>query len=165
MRKLFGTDGIRAVAGDAPLDPRTIRAVGAALATTLKGNADGPPHVVMGMDTRESGPWIAATLAAGLRMAGATVEWAGVITTPAIAFLARQHGFSAGVVISASHNPWEDNGIKIFGGNGYKLPDEVELGIEAEIERVLETTPDAPPEGGDSLPPVNEEFRHEYIQF
>src|ERR1700753_53934 len=161
MRKMFGTDGIRAVAGEAPLDKRTVYAVGRALAHSLGEN----PHVVMGMDTRESGPWIAATLASGLRAGGATVEWAGILTTPAIAFLARKHGVSAGVVISASHNPWEDNGIKIFGGNGYKLPDEVELGIEAEIERVLETTPDAPPEGGDSLPPVNEEFRHEYIQF
>ena len=166
MRKLFGTDGIRAVAGEAPLDPRTIRAVGAALATTLKQNAGGPPHVVMGMDTRESGPWIAATLAAGLRTAGATVEWAGVITTPAIAFLARQHGFSAGVVISASHNPWEDNGIKIFGGNGYKLPDAVELGIEAEIERVLaEGMAGNERESQETLPPVNESFRREYVQF
>jgi len=138
MRKLFGTDGIRAVAGEPPLDRRTVRAVGVALATKLKDEANGKPvHVVMGMDTRESGPWIAATLAAGLREAGAEVESAGVITTPAIAFLARKHGFSAGVVISASHNPWRDNGIKIFGGDGYKLPDAVELGIEAEIERVL----------------------------
>ena len=122
MRKLFGTDGIRAVAGEAPLDRRTIWAVGVALATTLKAGGT-PVRVVMGMDTRESGPWIAAVLAAGLREGGAAVESAGVITTPAIAFLARKHGFSAGVVISASHNPWEDNGIKVFGSNGYKLPE------------------------------------------
>ena len=134
MRKLFGTDGIRAVAGEAPLDRRTVRAVGVALATTLGKGA----RVVMGMDTRESGPWIAAVLAAGLREGGASVESAGVIPTPAIAFLARRHRFSAGVVISASHNPWRDNGIKIFGGDGFKLPDAVEMGIEAEIERVLE---------------------------
>src|SRR5579875_1983166 len=136
MRKLFGTDGIRAVAGEAPLDSRTINAVGVALARKL-GESGRPVRAVLGMDTRESGPWIAATLTAGLRAAGAEVESAGVITTPAIAFLARKHGFSAGVVISASHNPWCDNGIKVFGGDGYKLPDEVELGIEAEIDRAL----------------------------
>jgi len=159
MRKLFGTDGIRAVAGQPPLDERTVRAVGIALARTM-----GPkPRVVLGMDTRESGPWIAAALAAGLRAAGAEIENSGVITTPAIAFLARTHGFSAGVVISASHNPWRDNGIKVFGGDGYKLPDEVELGIEQEIERVLaETTLE---EIVAELPPVNDSYRAEYVRF
>jgi phosphoglucosamine mutase len=117
----------------------------------------------MGMDTRESGPWIAATLAAGLRLGGATVQNAGVITTPAIAFLARKHGFSAGVVISASHNPWRDNGIKIFGGDGYKLPDEVELGIETEIERVLASGQHAGE--SEALPAVNDSYRMEYVRF
>jgi phosphoglucosamine mutase len=159
MRKLFGTDGIRAVAGEAPLDKRTVRAAGIALARTLGAGA----HVVMGMDTRESGPWIAATLASGLRAGGASVENAGVITTPAIAFLARRHGFSAGVVLSASHNPWQDNGIKIFGGDGYKLPDDVELGIEAEIERALAEPNDNAVEA--DIPAVNESFRAEYVQF
>ena len=166
MRKLFGTDGIRAVAGVAPLDRHTVFAVGAALAHTLGAGAT----VVLGMDTRESGPWIAAALAAGLRDGGATVENAGVITTPAIAFLARKHGFSAGVVISASHNPWQDNGIKIFGGDGYKLPDEVELGIEAEIEKQIlllrqAQDQDDNPLNEDALPEVNESFRAEYVQF
>jgi phosphoglucosamine mutase len=161
MRKLFGTDGIRAVAGEAPLDRRTVRAVGVALAQTLGAGAG----VVMGMDTRESGPWIAATLAAGLREGGASVENAGVITTPAIAFLARKHGFSAGVVISASHNPWQDNGIKIFGGDGYKLADEVELGIEAEIEKQMLRSAQDDNSYGDALPQVNESFRAEYVQF
>lgn len=159
MRKLFGTDGIRAVAGEAPLDKRTIRAVGVALATKLGEGAT----VVMGMDTRESGPWIAATLAAGLRGGGATVENAGVITTPAIAFLAKKHGYSAGVVISASHNPWRDNGIKIFGGDGYKLHDDVELGIEEEIDRVLADGDKDVDEG--EFPAVNESYRREYVQF
>jgi len=167
MRKLFGTDGIRAVAGEAPLDEKTIYAIGIALAATLGVSAD-PVRIVMGMDTRESGPWIVRALTAGLNAAGAHVEFAGVITTPAIAFLARRHGFSAGVVISASHNPWQDNGIKIFGGDGYKLPDEVELGIEAEIEKALQphghsndfwTKPD------DELPTISESFRAEYVQF
>jgi len=164
MRKLFGTDGIRAVAGVAPLDRRTVRAVGVALAKTLGDDA----RVVMGMDTRESGPWIAAVLAAGLREGGATVESAGVIPTPAIAFLARKHGFSAGVVISASHNPWQDNGIKVFGGDGFKLPDAVEMGIEAEIERVLEKQGLGIGDQGleeDALPEVNDGYRAEYVRF
>jgi phosphoglucosamine mutase len=159
MRKLFGTDGIRAVAGEAPLDERTIYAVGVALATTFGEGST----IIMGMDTRESGPWIARTLAAGLSAGGATVANAGVITTPAVAFLARKHGYSAGVVISASHNPWRDNGIKIFGGDGYKLPDAVELAIEAEIESVL-AAGTVHTEGA-VLPEVNESYRAEYIQF
>jgi phosphoglucosamine mutase len=166
MRKLFGTDGIRAVAGEAPLDERTVYAVGVALATKFgKGST-----IIMGMDTRESGPWIAQTLAAGLSAGGATVANAGVITTPAIAFLARKHGYSAGVVISASHNPWRDNGIKIFGGDGYKLPDEVELDIEAEIEKQVLSLrraqgQDDNVKGRNALPEVNESYRAEYIQF
>ncbi len=163
MRKLFGTDGIRAVAGEPPLDPKTIRAVGVALARKLRENGT-PVRVVLGMDTRESGPWIASALIAGLHEGSATSEFAGVITTPAIAFLAKKHRFSAGVVISASHNPWQDNGVKIFGGDGYKLPDEVELEIEREIERVLEQGP-GNREQRSELPQVNENFRREYVQF
>jgi phosphoglucosamine mutase len=127
-RKLFGTDGIRAVAGESPLDPTTIYSVGLALAHTLR-KTTALPKVLLGRDTRESGPWIAATLAEGLRRAGAIVESAGVVTTPAIAFLARARGFHAGVVISASHNPWADNGIKLFGGDGFKFPDAAELAM------------------------------------
>jgi len=162
MRKLFGTDGIRAVAGEAPLDKRTIYAIGVALATKL-AETHKPVRIVLGMDTRESGPWIAATLTAGLHAAGATVESAGILTTPAIAFLARKHGFSAGVVISASHNPWQDNGIKIFAHDGYKLPDETELGIENEIAKVLATNPTVPEDA--PLPEVNESYRADYIRF
>src|ERR1700744_2973677 len=161
MRKLFGTDGIRAVAGNAPLDARTIHAVGVALASKLATSGK-PVRVVLGMDTREARPWITGTLINGLREGGAEAEFAGVITTPAIAFLARKHGFSAGVVISASHNPWQDNGIKIFGGDGHKLADSVELEMESEIERVLGEAPeDVVPE----LPEVNESYRTEYVQF
>ncbi len=161
MRKLFGTDGIRAVAGEAPLDANTIYAVGLALAHQLHGSHP-HPRVLLGMDTRESSEWIAASFAAGLAEAGARVENAGVITTPAVAYLARQHGFSAGVVISASHNPWQDNGIKIFGSDGYKLPDETELGIEAEIFRRLASLEAARP--GHSLP-VDEKYRADYESF
>ncbi len=131
-RKLFGTDGIRAVAGEYPLDPTTIFAVGLALGHSLRNTA-GEPSVILGRDTRESSPWIAATLAAGLRQAGARVESAGIVPTPAVAFLARTHGFQAGVVLSASHNPWQDNGIKLFGADGFKLADAVELAMEDEI--------------------------------
>ena len=161
MRKLFGTDGIRAIAGEAPLDAKTIRAVGLALAHQLNGGHR-HPRVILGMDTRESSPWIASALSGGLREGGAEVESAGVITTPAIAYLARHHRFSAGVVISASHNPWQDNGIKVFGSDGYKLPDETELRIEEEIFRRLEGV--EAPLAGDP-PPVNPQFRADYEQF
>ncbi|MFZ0632715.1 MAG: phosphoglucosamine mutase [Acidobacteriaceae bacterium] len=162
MRKLFGTDGIRAVAGEAPLDAKTIHAVGLALAHQLKGT-NGAPRVLLGMDTRESSEWIAAALTAGLTEGGAQVESAGVITTPGIAYLARQHGFSAGVVISASHNPWQDNGIKVFGSDGYKLPDETELRIEEEIFRRLEGTRE--PGKGAAAPAVDATYRAKYERF
>jgi len=131
-RKLFGTDGIRGIAGEFPLDPGTVYAVGLALGHSLK-KKEPRPRVLLGRDTRESSPWIGATLAEALRQAGAKVESAGVVPTPAVAFLARAHGFNAGVVISASHNPWNDNGIKLFGGDGFKLPDALELAMEEEI--------------------------------
>jgi phosphoglucosamine mutase len=163
MRKLFGTDGIRGVAGQLPLDPKTVYAVGLALAHQVKAS-NSHPRLLLGMDTRESSNWIAAALSAGITDGGAKVESAGVITTPAIAYLARKHGFDAGVVISASHNPWQDNGIKVFGGNGYKLPDETELRIENEIFRQLETV--ASPESASlSAPPVNTKFRVDYEDF
>ncbi len=158
MRKLFGTDGIRGVANEPPLDRRTVFAVGVALAH----HAGSSPRVVLGMDTRESSEWIAATLAAGLRSGGATVESAGVITTPAVAFLTVSHGFSAGVVISASHNPWQDNGIKVFGPDGYKLPDATELAIEEEIFRQLES--DHAAHEHEPVPDVEEGDRAEYAR-
>ena len=132
MRKLFGTDGIRGVAGQFPLDRKTVHAIGLALAHSLRKQQPNP-HVLVGMDTRESSSEIAAALTHGLRQGGAEATSAGVIPTPGVAYLARLRGFAAGVVISASHNPWQDNGIKIFGGDGYKLADAVELGIEVEI--------------------------------
>ncbi len=178
VRKLFGTDGIRAVAGESPLDPTTIYAVGLALGHLLRKTAVVPtggsasvrsqtgaePAVILGRDTRQSGPWIAATLAAGLRAAGARVESAGIVTTPAVAFLSRTHGFHAGVVISASHNPWQDNGIKLFGADGFKLPDKLELAIEEEIFHHASRIEAPQPE---SLPAVedNASFQENYIQF
>ena len=131
-RKLFGTDGIRGIAGEYPLDPTTIFAVGLALGHSLR-KTTAAPRVILGRDTRESSPWIAATLAAGLRRAHTRDESAGIVPTPAVAFLARAYGFHAGVVLSASHNPWQDNGIKLFGADGLKLADAVELAMEDEI--------------------------------
>lgn len=137
-RKLFGTDGIRGIAGEPPLDARTIYATGLALGHSLRPNAEA--RVILGRDTRESSTWIAATIAAALSETGVCVESAGVVPTPAVAFLARNRGFDAGVVISASHNPWRDNGIKLFGGDGFKLPDALEASIEDEILRHAEET-------------------------
>ena len=163
-RKLFGTDGIRAIAGETPLDPTTIFACGLALAHSLRKSVD-EPRVLLGRDTRESSPWIAATLAAGLRKAGARVESAGIVPTPAVAFLARTHGFQAGVVISASHNPWRDNGIKLFGADGFKLPDALELAMEEEILHHAASIHAAPDPG--RLPPVEDSptLQADYIQF
>jgi phosphoglucosamine mutase len=163
-RRLFGTDGIRAVAGEAPLDATTIFATGLALGHSLRTAATVQPAVILGRDTRESSPWIAATLAAGLRESGARVESAGVVPTPAVALLTRSHGFQAGVVISASHNPWRDNGIKLFGADGFKLADALELAIEDEIRRYAAKVVAPDPA---SLPPVadNSELQADYIQF
>jgi phosphoglucosamine mutase len=162
-RKLFGTDGIRAIAGEYPLDASTIYAVGLALGHELR-KSRGDARVLLGRDTRESSPWIAATLAAALRSTGAVVESAGVITTPGVAFLTHRYGFGAGVVISASHNPWQDNGIKLFGADGFKLPDDEELAIEDEIfhHAAANSAPDPA-----SLPPVddNPALQNDYVQF
>src|SRR5512142_1309673 len=138
-RQLFGTDGIRGVAGESPLTRETVYFIGRALAhnlLTLKAK----PRVLIGQDTRESSRWIADRLWQGLASVGVEVRSAGIITTPGVAYLARAQKFDAGVVISASHNPWTDNGIKVFGPDGYKLPDEVELEIEHEIFSLLADT-------------------------
>jgi len=134
LRKLFGTDGIRGVAGEYPLDRKTVFAIGRALGHHLPA---GPRRVVIGQDTRESSTWISAVLAGGLTESGIQVQSAGVITTPGVAYLTHTNSFSAGIVISASHNPWQDNGIKLFGHDGYKLPDATELEIETEIFALL----------------------------
>ncbi len=128
--KLFGTDGIRGKAGVAPLETATVARVGAALVRSLMDGIS-PHRFVIGRDTRESGEWIEQELARGLTSGGATVISAGVVPTPAIAYLARTEGFDAGLVISASHNPYEDNGIKVFGGSGVKLTQALESSVEA----------------------------------
>src|SRR5271170_3920870 len=162
QRELFGTDGIRGIAGDYPLNPNTIFATGVALARLLSGQIENP-RVLLGADTRESSAWISAVIADGLQRGGARVANAGVITTPGVAFLARKHGLAAGIVISASHNPWRDNGIKVFGGDGYKLPDEVELVIEEEIFRQIES---GPSHGASvAAPGVDPNFIADYEEF
>jgi phosphoglucosamine mutase len=131
-RQLFGTDGIRGVAGEFPLTRESTVLIGRAVGHDLV-RMNAKARVVIGQDTRESSGWIADRLWQGLGSVGVEVRSAGVITTPGIAYLARAQRFDAGVVISASHNPWTDNGIKIFSGDGYKLPDARELAIEKEI--------------------------------
>ena len=170
-RKLFGTDGIRAVAGETPLDPVTIFAVGLALGHSLKAAVTGRnathPAVLIGRDTRESSAWIGATLAEGVRATGAAIESAGIVPTPAVAFLVRKHGFQAGVVISASHNPWHDNGIKVFGSDGFKLPDAVELAMEEEILHYasLPATRAQALDASHEALKDNRAFAEDYIQF
>ena len=167
-RKLFGTDGIRGVADSFPLDAETTFAIGCALARHLaQAGGPGRRRVVIGQDTRESSPSIADSVAAGLAAEGVGVESAGVITTPGIAHLARCRKFDAGVVISASHNPWTDNGIKVFGPDGYKLPDAVELDIEREIFAGIEKVSDGgarPTQASRCTLPGNPELQLDYVE-
>ncbi len=135
-RQLFGTDGIRGVAGEFPLTAESTYLIGRALGHDLM-RATPKAQAVMGQDTRESSGWIADRVAAGMAAVGVDVHSAGVITTPGVAYLARSRGFAAGVVISASHNPWTDNGIKVFSRDGFKLTDARELAIEKEIFGLL----------------------------
>ncbi|HEY4843604.1 MAG TPA: phosphoglucosamine mutase [Terriglobales bacterium] len=166
IRQLFGTDGIRGVAGEFPLTRDSVYWIGRALGHDLI-RANAKARVVIGQDTRASSRWIADRFLQGLASVGVETRSAGVITTPGVAFLARSQGFDAGVVISASHNPWTDNGIKIFSGDGYKLPDARELAIEKEIFALLQdgsaSAPDPTPEV--SSLPGDEALRHAYVQW
>jgi len=159
-KQLFGTDGIRGVAGEYPLDRATVYAFGVALGddvTREHANAE----ILVGADTRESGEWIAATVASGLSRRGARVRYAGVITTPGVAYLTRTGPFAAGVMISASHNPYQDNGIKVFGHSGYKLPDAEEHTIEQQILALREEVG----EPGEAALVADEALAGEYLQF
>jgi phosphoglucosamine mutase len=137
-KQLFGTDGIRGIAGQYPLDPETIYAFGVALGQYANAVA-ASPEVLIGVDTRESGPWLAEYIAGGLASIGVRVRYTGVMTTPGVAYLTRAMPFVAGVTISASHNPYQDNGIKVFGHSGFKLPDPEEFAIEQEILRLRDS--------------------------
>lgn len=136
-KRLFGTDGIRGVAGEFPMDARTAHAFGIALGFWAKKH-DSQPEVLIGMDTRESGPWLAEHVAAGLAHEGVRTRFAGLITTPGVAYLTRTQRFVAGVMISASHNPYQDNGLKAFDHSGFKLPDDQEKIVEDHIFELLE---------------------------
>jgi phosphoglucosamine mutase len=143
-KQLFGTDGIRGVAGEYPLDPATVFAFGVALGDDV-AKTHQHPQILIGADTRESGPWIANLVAGGLASRGARVAYAGVVTTPGVAYLTRTGPYAAGVMISASHNPYRDNGIKVFSHSGFKLPDSEEHAIEQEILALRETALPAAP--------------------
>jgi phosphoglucosamine mutase len=165
-RQLFGTDGIRGVAGEFPLTRDNVYWIGRALGHDLV-RVNAKARVVIGQDTRVSSRWIADRFLQGLASVGVETRSAGVITTPGVAFLARSQGFDAGVVISASHNPWTDNGIKIFSGDGYKLPDARELAIEKELFALLQAdavpAPDSTPEV--SSLPGEEGLRQAYVRW
>jgi len=150
--KLFGTDGVRGRAGSPPLDSRTVRRLGMALVKALPAGA-GAPGLLVGRDTRESGEGIERDLAAGATAAGATVVSAGVIPTPAVAHLTRSQGFTAGLVISASHNPFHDNGIKVFSGGGEKFTE----ALEARVEDLCADTSWQEPGGGAPAVPFIDE--------
>src|SRR2546422_10145550 len=165
-RQLFGTDGIRGVAGEFPLTPESAYLIGRALGHDLMRSSP-KPRVVIGQDTRESSSWIADRVTIGLVSAGVEVHSAGTITTPGVAYLARSRKYAAGVGVSASHNPWTDNGIKVFSGDGYKLPDAHEFAIEQEIFALLQN-PESHPEPSLKLAPSlpgEAELRGAYIEW
>ncbi|HEX8352688.1 MAG TPA: phosphoglucosamine mutase [Pyrinomonadaceae bacterium] len=155
MKRLFGTDGMRGEAGVFPLDAATVRAAGRSLARHLGERLGRAPRVLTGRDTRESGAWIERAFIEGARAAGAAAESAGVVTTPGVAYLARTLPADAGVVISASHNPFQDNGIKIFAPTGRKLDDATERLIESDIYAEREGAP--PPGVAESAARLNED--------
>ena len=161
MKPLFGTDGIRGEAGQFPLDPATVTAIGYSLASHLAASGVAP-RIITGRDTRESGASIEAALIEGASRAGAECLSAGVITTPGVAFVTRKEQASAGVVISASHNPYHDNGIKIFAPSGRKMDDSVERLIEADIYRKIEIPAASSAQSHSS---AEEQLREEYLSF
>jgi phosphoglucosamine mutase len=164
MARLFGTDGVRSKAGESPLDAPTIRRLGAALVRALRHH-DAPRQrneadirFLAGRDTRESGSWIERELAFGIRSQGGALTSAGIVPTPAIAYLTPRTGYSAGVVISASHNPFEDNGIKVFSGAGEKFTETLERQVESIVDDPTWSVP------GDPAGPVDEvDLRGEYL--
>src|SRR5918994_7194221 len=131
-QRLFGTDGVRGTAGEYPLDHDTVARLGAALVRAMR-SGDRPLRFIAGRDTRESGEWIERELARGVRSEGALLTSAGILPTPAVAYVTRAMGFDAGLVISASHNPFQDNGIKVFSGRGEKFTESLEREVEAVV--------------------------------
>jgi phosphoglucosamine mutase len=162
MKALFGTDGIRGEAGQFPLDPATVTAIGFSLASHLAASG-ARPRIITGRDTRESGASIEQALIDGASRAGAECLSAGVITTPGVAFVTRKEQAAAGVVISASHNPYHDNGIKIFAPSGRKMDDAVERLIEADVFNKIEVPHAA--SSGHSSTEAESQLREEYLSF
>jgi phosphoglucosamine mutase len=152
MHRLFGTDGVRGKAGTYPLDHETVARLGAALVRAMRGDSANEAkslRFIIGRDTRESGDWIERELGRGVHSEGAAITSAGVIPTPATAYITRAMGFDAGLVISASHNPFEDNGIKVFSGRGEKFTE----ALERQVEGIIDDARWQVPPGG--LPPVD----------
>ncbi|MEK6320397.1 MAG: phosphoglucosamine mutase [Acidobacteriota bacterium] len=168
-QKLFGTDGIRGVAGRFPLDETTVARIGRSLVLNLSRELRRAPRILIGRDTRASGPQIEHALARSAAASGATVRSAGVITTPGVAYITRTAPFDAGIVISASHNPYQDNGIKVFSPSGKKLADEMERKIEADIARGAKVSGafDQPKNELDSLHDARweKEYQESYINY
>src|SRR5437868_4687202 len=161
MKRLFGTDGIRGFAGEFPLDSKTVQFMGASLARQFRTRLGREPRFITGRDTRESGLLIESAFHAGARASNAVCESAAVITTPGVAYLTGAFEFDAGIVVSASHNPYEDNGIKIFSRTGKKVGEDIERQIENDIRARKEentVTKPAPPDSGRSA-----EFRTAYL--
>ena len=158
MARLFGTDGVRGKAGEFPLDVTTIRRLGAALVRALRHDGSSAIRFLAGRDTRESGGWIERELAFGIRSQGGSLTSTGVVPTPAIAYLTPRKDFSAGVVISASHNPFEDNGIKVFSGAGEKFTETLEQQVESIVADKSWSV------SSDAAAPVDEvDLRPEYL--
>jgi phosphoglucosamine mutase len=157
MGRLFGTEGVRGKAGEPPLDASTVQHLGAALVRSMRHDGR-PVRFLVGRDTRESGEWIEQELARGVRAEGGSITTAGIIPTPAIAYLTPRMGYTAGLVISASHNPFEDNGIKVFSGAGEKFTEALEDAVEAHM---LDSDLALPPPGA---PVERIDYRSQYIE-
>src|ERR1041384_3974791 len=158
MARLFGTDGVRGKAGEFPLDVPTIRRLGGALVRALRQDPNAAVRFLAGRDTRESGSWIERELGVGIRSQGGSLTSAGVGITPAVAYLTPRMGYTAGVVISASHNPFEDNGIKVFSGAGEKFTETLEQHVESIMDDASWSIPT-----GDAQASEQIDYRNDYI--
>lgn len=161
IKKLFGTDGIRGVAGEFPLDEPTVQLIGRSLARRFREQTGREPRFIIGRDTRESGTWIETAFVRGAASDGAECLSSGVITTPGVAFLTGEFGFDAGIVISASHNPFQDNGLKVFLPSGKKLGSEMETLIESDVTAggSIESDPFVTPDASRA-----DEFQQAYVR-
>ena len=165
MVRLFGTDGVRGEA-NTELTPELAYHLGRAATLYFGEKSDVRPRILIGRDTRISGEMFEAALTAGICSAGGIALLAGVVPTPAVAYLAREHKMQAGIVISASHNPFHDNGIKFFGGDGYKLPDAVEDELETLVRRLQTNDDAARPTGRDvGVVEYRDDLLNQYIDY